>query len=379
MSRSKYINTFYTEDDFNAYIESDLPEFPNIAYQKYLDHVEITMTKPALPVWRGELSDSYAGNNPSITLDSVENNTVTNNENTKFILSSWSNEAPTNMTINNKKSIKTIEIFNIDTSNVTSMSSMFNDCISLTSLDLTKFNTSNVTDMSSMFRYCKLLTSLDLTKFNTSNVTNIGSMFLECSSLTSLDLTKFNTSNVTNMNSLFFNCRSLRSLDLTNFNTSNVTTIVGMFSGCSRLESLDLSSFDASKVTNMNNMFNDCRSLRSLDLSSFNASQVTSMAGMFNGCSSLESLDLSNFYIGTYGTADTQHRNMFQDCTSLTDVYINNEQTLRSLTLDLTMAGDPSNNYRFIPDVATIHFNSDPSNPEMIEDYMWSGSSWDPA
>ena len=377
MSRSKYINTFYTEDDFNAYIESDLPEFPNIAYQKYLDHVEITMTKPALPVWRGELSDSYNGTLPTITLDSVENTPGTNQENTKFILSSWSNAAPTTMTINNKRSIKTIEIFNIDTSNVTSMLSMFKDCRSLTSLDLTKFNTSNVTNMSSMFSDCKLLTSLDLTKFNTSNVTNMSSMFFGCSSLTSLDLTNFNTSNVTNMSSLFFNCRSLTSLDLSRFNTSNVTTIGGMFSGCSRLESLNLSSFDASKVTNMNNMFNECRSLTSLDLSSFNASQVTGMTGMFSGCSLLRSLDLSNFYIGTYSTSDTQHRNMFQDCTSLTDVYINNEQTLRSLTLDLTMAGDRSNDWRFIPDVAIIHFNSDPSNPEMIEDYMWSGASWD--
>ena len=377
MSRSKYINTFYTSEDFDAYIESDLPEFPNIAYQKYLDHVEITMTKPAPPVWRGELSD--AGTNPSITLDSVENTPETNQELTKFKLTSWSNAAPTSITINNGRGIKTIEIFNIDTSNVTSMSSMFKGCSKLTSVNLTKFNTSNVTNMSSMFSDCKLLTSLDLTKFNTSNVTNISSMFFGCSSLTSLDLTNFNTSNVTNMSSLFFNCRSLTSLDLTNFNTSNVTMIGGMFSGCSSLTSLDLSNFDTSKVTNMNSMFSGCSSLTSLDLSSFNTSQVTGMTGMFSGCRSLETLNLSNFYIGTYDTADTQHRNMFRDCNSLTDVYINNEQTLRSLTQGLTMAGDTSNEYRFIPERATIHFNSDPAHPEMIEDYMWSGSSWDPA
>ena len=377
MSRSKYINTFYTSEEFDAYIESDLPEFPNIAYQKYLDHVEITMTKPAPPVWRGELSDNYNGTLPTITLDSVENTPGTNQETTKFILGSWSNAAPTSITINNKRSIKTIDIFNIDTSNVTSMLNMFKDCRSLTSLDLTKFNTSNVTNMSYMFGDCKLLTSLDLTKFNTSNVTNMSSMFFGCSSLTSLDLTKFNTSNVTNMSSLFLNCRSLTSLDLTNFNTSNVTKIGGMFSGCSGLDSLNLSNFNTSKVTNMNNMFNECRSLASLDLSSFNTSNVTGMAGMFSGCSRLDSLNLSNFYIGTYDTADTQHRNMFKDCTSLTDVYINNEQTLRSLTLDLTMAGDPSNDWRFIPELATIHFNSDPAHPEMIEDYMWSGASWD--
>ena len=177
MSRSKYINTFYTSEEFEAYIESDLPEFPNIAYQKYLDYVEITMTKPQLPVWRGELSDDLTGGLPSITLDSVENKPGTNQDITKFGIISWSNAAPTSITINNKTSIKTIDIFNIDTSNVTSMSSMFNGCSSLTSVNLTKFNTSNVTNMYYMFSKCSSLTSLDLSNFNTSNVTSMDSMF----------------------------------------------------------------------------------------------------------------------------------------------------------------------------------------------------------
>ena len=277
-------------------------------------------------VFYGEVVDASKAV-PTVSLNGTTNTPILDTSSNKFYLDNWSNAAPNKITFGNKENIKSINTMKLDTSNVTNMSYMFID-----------------------FPY-----------------------------LTSLDLTNFNTSNVTNISSLFFNCRSLTSLDLSSFNTSNVTTIGGMFSGCSSLTSLDLSSFDASKVTNMNNMFNECRSLRSLDLSSFNASQVTSMAGMFSRCRELTSLNLSNFYIGTYGTDDTQHRNMFQDCTSLTDVYINNEQTLRSLTLDLTMAGDPSNNFMFIPDVATIHFNSDPSNPEMIEDYMWSGSSWDPA
>ena len=351
MSRSKYINTFYTEDDFNAYIESDLPEFPNIAYQKYLDHVEITMTKPALPVWRGELSDNFSGTLPYINLDSVENRPGMNQDMTKFILSSWSNEAPTRISIYNANEIKTIEIFNIDTSNVTQMLMLFQSCSSLTSVNLTKFNTSNVTDMASMFS--------------------------GCSSLTSLDLSNFNTSNVKYMNGMFDGCSSLTSLDLSNFDTSNVTTISEMFDGCSSLTSIDLSNFNASNVRSMDKMFRKCSSLTSLDLSNFNTSALTNMEFMFDGCSSLTSLDLSNVNIENYSPMDSDHRHMFRNCTSLTDVYINNDITLGALTSDFTMAGDESNEYRFIPSSVTIHFNSDPSNPEMIENYVWSGSSWD--
>mgnify|MGYP001779308285 CR=1 len=107
------------------------------------------------------------------------------------------------------KNLKILEIINWDTSNVTSMSSMFNDCLSLTSLDVSSFDTSKVTYMNSMFSNCSSLTSLDLSSFDTSNVTSMGIMFSNCSSLTSLDLSNFNTSNVTAMDYMFNPCNKL--------------------------------------------------------------------------------------------------------------------------------------------------------------------------
>ena len=50
----------------------------------------------------------------------------------------------------------------LDTSQVTSMERMFNDCLSLTSLDVSGWNTSKVKDMSYMFADCSSLSSVTL-------------------------------------------------------------------------------------------------------------------------------------------------------------------------------------------------------------------------
>ena len=72
----------------------------------------------------------------------------------------------------------------IDTSNVTSMSSMFRNCYSLVSIP--QLDTSNVTSMSSMFRNCYSLVSIP--QLDTSKVPDMGNMFNYCSSLVSLNI-----------------------------------------------------------------------------------------------------------------------------------------------------------------------------------------------
>ena len=68
----------------------------------------------------------------------------------------------------------------------------------ITSLNLSNFNTSNVTDMRYMFNNCKNLVELDLSNFDTSNVIDMQGMFHGCSSLTKLDIRNFDFSKVTN-------------------------------------------------------------------------------------------------------------------------------------------------------------------------------------
>ena len=205
-------------------------------------------------------------------------------------------------------------IDNLNTSDVTNMRYMFNNCQNLTSLDLSGFDTSNVTNMYAMFYNCESLTRLNLSGFNTSNVTDMSYMFSSCSSLTSLDLSGFNTSNVTSMYAMFNRCRSLTALDLSGFNTSNVTSMYSMFDVCSSLTALDLSGFNTSNVTDMIYMFNNCQNLTSLDLSGFNTSNVTDMAYMFSYCTSLETV-----YVGSdwNTSAVTESTGMFSNCDKL--------------------------------------------------------------
>ena len=153
----------------------------------------------------------------------------------------------------NLQSITGLEYLN--TSEVTDMAYMFNDCIRLTSLDVSHFNTEKVTTMNSMFYGCLRLESLDVSAFNTAKVENMQWMFLACKALTSLDVSHFDTKNVQDMNHMFYNCNNLSNLDVSHFDTKNVQNMKNMFGVCSALTSLDLSNFNTANVTSMEGMF----------------------------------------------------------------------------------------------------------------------------
>lgn len=212
---------------------------------------------------------------------------------------------------------------NLDTSETTNMTHLFDDCYDLISLDLSKFNNSQVTDMSYMFKDCKKLSSLNLNNFNTSQVTNMSGMFNNCYGFTSIDLSDFDTHNVTNMNSMFSGSYALTTLDLSNFNTSRVTDMGAMFSGCSGLKSLNVSKFDTSQVTNMSSMFYNCLALPSINVSNFNTGNVTNMRSMFNSCRTLPSINVNNFNTSKV----TDMSSMFAVCSGLISLNLSNFDT----------------------------------------------------
>ena len=202
---------------------------------------------------------------------------------------------------------------NLDTSETTNMTHLFDDCYGLISLDLSKFNNSQVTDMSYMFKDCKKLSSLNLNNFNTSQVTNMSGMFSGSYALTTLDLSNFNTSRVTDMGGMFSVCNGLKSLNVSKFDTSQVTNMSSMFSDCRALPSINVSNFNTGNVTNMSAMFNNCRTLPSINVNNFNTSKVTDMSSMFAVCGGLISLNLSNFDTSKV----TRMSDMFRSCSQL--------------------------------------------------------------
>lgn len=183
----------------------------------------------------------------------------------------------------------------LNTSQVTNMQCMFQNCESLEALDLSTFNTENVTNMYGMFQFCKSLKSLNLSSFNTSKVKQMEYMFKNCESLTALDLSRFNTENVKDYEYMFHNCKSLTALDLSSFNSKEILNTSIMFSGCFALKTLDISSFDTSKTTDMPSMFSECSALETIYASSaFTTDNVTNDFSMFSNCRKLKNFDESN-------------------------------------------------------------------------------------
>ncbi len=230
-------------------------------------------------------------------------------------------------------SLQEIDLSGFDTCNVTNMSMMFamrcgngdideNNYVGPADLNLSGFNTEKVTDMSEMFIGCGNLNRLDVSNFDTRNVANMNSMFAYCSSLAELDVSGFNTERVTDMSYMFGSCIVLKSLELDNFDTSNVTDMNGMFSCCNSLANLNVSSFNTSNVTNMKDMF--CQNqLTSLDVSGFDTSKVTDMSDMFCNCRMLKSLDVSHFDTSKV----TDMLGMFSDCEMLKSLDVSHFDT----------------------------------------------------
>lgn len=223
------------------------------------------------------------------------------------------------------KSITGLE--NLNTSKVTDMSYMFQDCSSLTSLDVSGLNTENVKDMRSMFYNCSSLKNLELSGFKTDEVIYMNSMFQNCSSLTNLDLSGFKTDKLGYVNSMFQSCSSLKNLDLSSFNTYYVSDMNNMFNGCSGLTDLDVSGFKTDYVLDMGYMFSGCSKLTSLDVSGFKTDNVRNMAHMFSGCSNLTSLDVSGF--NTFDVTDMER--MFSGCSNLTTIYANDHWNMSNV------------------------------------------------
>lgn len=183
----------------------------------------------------------------------------------------------------------------LNTSQVTNMQCMFQNCESLEALDLSTFNTENVTNMYGMFQFCKSLKSLNLSSFNTSKVKQMEYMFKNCESLTALDLSRFNTENVKDYEYMFHSCKSLTALDLSSFNSKEILNTSCMFSGCFALKTLDISSFDTSKTTDMPSMFSECYALETIYASSaFTTDNVKNDSYMFSNCKKLKNFDQSN-------------------------------------------------------------------------------------
>ena len=249
--------------------------------------------------------------------------------------------------------METVDLVSFNTSEVTTMNTMFYMMNSLKSIDVSGFNTSKVNDMNSMFDQTGVIDELNLSSFDTSNVTDMKWMFFGLNKLKKLNLTNFDTSKVTNMYAMFEQMTDVSEIKFgSNFNTKNVVNMGRMFAVNPSIQRLDLSSFNTSKVTAMNDMFNLMTSLTQINFgANFDTSNVTDMTGMFYQSTSLVNLDLSHF-----NTRKVKSMNsMFSQMSGLTILDISNFETPSLENAGSMFAIDPG----FSDNLERIYVNQD--------------------
>lgn len=122
----------------------------------------------------------------------------------------------------NMTNLKTIEVSDLNTSNVTDMSNYFSKCVSLDTLGVNLplpmgikyWDTRKVESFDNMFFRCNSLMMLDLRHWNTQKVTHMSFMFAECTKLSNLNLEGWDTRSVNVMEGMFTNCKNMSSLQL---------------------------------------------------------------------------------------------------------------------------------------------------------------------
>lgn len=182
------------------------------------------------------------------------------------------------------------EVSNLDTKNMTSTASMFNNCKRLKQLNLRNFIKSNIKSIGSMFSNCDALKTIDISGWDTSNVTNISYLFNNCSNL-NVDISELKFGKLTNVEGLFSGCRTIvGELTLPVMDTEQCTSFMNMFHNCGASKIKRLESLNTSNVTNMSQMFGSMYSLTELDISTWNTKKVTNMSQTFSSCINLLTL-----------------------------------------------------------------------------------------
>ena len=208
----------------------------------------------------------------------------------------------------------------LDTSNVTDMSYMFNSCTNLDNIPL--LNTTKVNTMKNMFYFCRSLTNLP--EFNTTNVKNMSYMLYYCENLTSIPT--IDTSNVTDMSYMFYGCKNL--ISLPELNTTNVTTFKYTFKGCTSLTSI--STLNIAKCKNFQNMFNGCTNLQNVPVYDVTVAPVD-ITDMFLNCPSLSDDSLNNILQTCINSdSDASSPNGYK---TLKDIGLSEEQATKCTTL----------------------------------------------
>lgn len=174
MSRSKYINTFETTAEYDNYIESAYPEFPNVGYDKQAGVVNIRRQSPNdYQIW----GTTTATENFNIKLNNTNVEVTVDPVLGEFYLTGWTGTLTRlYQCFAQNDTITSIKKFALDTSNVTTFEGFLQD----SSINNFSFiNLNNILSTSSLanfFRNCSNITYIDFYDLDLSN-NDVSAMF----------------------------------------------------------------------------------------------------------------------------------------------------------------------------------------------------------
>ena len=130
------------------------------------------------------------------------------------------------------KSLVSINFPNsFDTSNVTKIKDMFSGCISLISLNFKIFDLSKINNTACFFNSTKI-SNFELDNFDTSQVTDMEYMFNNCSNLISLNISMFNYSNIKKMDYMLANNINLEYINFGKNEIYDNVSVKNIFENC---------------------------------------------------------------------------------------------------------------------------------------------------
>jgi surface protein len=210
----------------------------------------------------------------------------------------------------------------LDTSNVTSMSAMFELCNRLENFEgLKDWDVSNVTDMSMMFQFTGIENTASLSKWNVSNVKTFFATFANCESLANISsLANWDVGNAEMFGALFGGCVQLENIEpLSSWNTSRAENIDDLLSFTAVQNLEPLRNWEVKNVHGMHEVFNNCKALEDATaLGNWNAENITLIEDIFSDCVNLKKVDLSSF--NTRSVFNGIHGWVFANCRQLQSI-----------------------------------------------------------
>ena len=156
-------------------------------------------------------------------------------------------------------------------------------------LNLTDVDVSNITDMSKLFEDLQSVKRINCEDWNTSKVTDMWHLFYNCFKLEEINVRGWDVSNVEDMTGLFMFCSNLKRIyGIEKWKTSSLKRAVSIFNRCVNLTEIDLSSWDSINIEYTNFMFLRCVKLKDIyGLEYWETPNLKNYRDMFEGCKKL--------------------------------------------------------------------------------------------